>query len=146
MSGKKALWKGNSMKKSSLMAVWGIFYIICAGLGFIPEPEGAVRIFLTIISVLFFVPPAILLFDALSAGDRKTVLLLRRISAASLLVTLVLLIANFLAALSADWLGGVLHVLLALGSVPMFCSNYWVLSLFLWAVLLVASMQKRKEK
>ena len=134
------------MKKSSLMAVWGIFYIICAGLGFIPEPEGAVRIFLTIISVLFFVPPAILLFDALSAGDRKTVLLLRRISAASLLLTLLLLIANFLAALSAEWLGGVLHVLLALGSVPMFCSNYWVLSLFLWAVLLVASMQKRKEK
>ena len=54
------------MKKSSLMAVWGIFYIICAGLGFIPEPEGAVRIFLTVISVLFFVPPAILLYDAFS--------------------------------------------------------------------------------
>ena len=134
------------MKKSSLMAVWGIFYIICAGLGFIPEPEGAVRIFLTVISVLFFVPPAILLYDALSTGDRKTVLLLRRLSALSLSLTLVLLIANFLAALGASWLGTLLHILLVIGSAPMLCSNYWVLSLFLWAVLLVASCQKRKEQ
>ena len=134
------------MKKSSLMAVWGIFYIICAGLGFIPEPEGAVRIFLTVISVLFFVPPAILLYDAFAGRDRKTVLLIRRLSALSLGVTLVLLIANFLAALTSEWLGTMLHVLLAICSAPMFCSNYWILSLFLWAVLLVSSMQKWKEK
>ena len=134
------------MKKSSLMAVWGIFYIICAGVGFIPEPEGAVRIFLTVISVLFFVPPAILLYDAFSGRDRKTVLLIRRLSALSLGVTLVLLIANFLAALTSEWLGTMLHVLLAICSAPMFCSNYWILSLFLWAVLLVSSMQKWKEK
>lgn len=134
------------MKKSSLMAIWGIFYIICAGLGFIPEPEGAVRIFLTVISVLFFVPPAILLYDALIAGDRKALRRIRLLSALSLGLTLVLLIANFLTAFAADWLGGLLHVLLVLCSVPMLCSNYWVLSLFLWAALLVASMQRRKEK
>lgn len=134
------------MKKSSLMAIWGIFYIICAGLGFIPEPEGAVRIFLMVISVLFFVPPAILLYDAYLMGDRKTILLIRKLSALSLLLTLVLLIANFVAALGSPGLGGLLHVLLAIGSVPMLCSNYWVLSLFLWAVLLIASMQKRKDQ
>ena len=128
------------------MAVWGIFYIICAGLGFIPEPEGTVRIFLMVISVLFFAPPAILLYDAFSTGDRRTTLLIRRLSALSLLLTLVLLIANFLAALGSTGLGSFLHVLLVIGSVPMLCSNYWVLSLFLWAVLLIASMQKRKEK
>lgn len=134
------------MKRSSLMAIWGIFYIICAGLGFIPEPEGAVRIFLTVISVLFFVPPAILLYDAFTAGDRKTTALIRRLSTLSLLLTLVLLIANFVAALGSPGLGSFLHVLLAIGSVPMLCSNYWVLSLFLWAVLLIASMQKRKDQ
>lgn len=134
------------MKKSSLMAIWGIFYIICAGLGFIPEPEGAVRIFLTAISVLFFVPPAILLYDALAAGDRKTLRRIRLLSALSLVLTLVLLIGNFLTAFAPDWLGGLLHVLLVVCSVPMFCSNYWVLSLFLWAALLVASLQRRKEK
>ena len=134
------------MKNKSLLAIWGIFYIICAGLGFIPEPEGAVRIFLTAISVLFFVPPAILLFDAFSSGDEKTIRLIRLLSALSLALTLVLLTANFLAALGAGWLGTLLHILLVIGSVPMLCSNYWVLSLFLWAVLLVASCQKRKEQ
>lgn len=134
------------MKNKSLLAIWGIFYIICAGLGFIPEPEGAVRIFLTVISVLFFVPPAILLFDAFSAGDRKTIRLIRLLSALSLALTLVLLTANFLAALGSSWLGTLLHILLVIGTAPMLCSNYWVLSLFLWAVLLVASCQKRKEK
>ena len=134
------------MKNKSLLAIWGIFYIICAGLGFIPEPEGTVRIFLTVISILFFVPPAILLFDAFSAGDEKTIRLIRLLSALSLALTLVLLTANFLAALGASWLGTLLHILLVIGSAPMLCSNYWVLSLFLWAVLLVASLQKRKEQ
>ena len=134
------------MKNKSLLAIWGIFYIICAGLGFIPEPEGAVRIFLTAISVLFFVPPAILLFDAFSSGDKKTIRLIRLLSALSLALTLVLLTANFLAALGASWLGTLLHILLVIGTAPMLCSNYWVLSLFLWAVLLVASCQKRKEQ
>lgn len=134
------------MKNKSLLAIWGIFYIICAGLGFIPEPEGTVRIFLTVISILFFVPPAILLFDAFSAGDEKTIRLIRLLSALSLALTLVLLTANFLAALGASWLGTLLHILLVIGTAPMLCSNYWVLSLFLWAVLLVASCQKRKEQ
>ena len=133
------------MKNKSLLAIWGIFYIICAGLGFIPEPEGTVRIFLTVISILFFVPPAILLFDAFSAGDEKTIRLIRLLSALSLALTLVLLTANFLAALGSPGLGSFLHVLLVIGSAPMVCSNYWVLSLFLWAVLLVTSLQKRKE-
>lgn len=134
------------MKNKSLLAIWGIFYIICAGLGFIPEPEGAVRIFLTAISILFFVPPAILLFDGFSTGDEKTIRLIRLLSALSLALTLVLLTANFLAALGASWLGTLLHILLVIGTAPMLCSNYWVLSLFLWAVLLVASCQKRKEQ
>ena len=134
------------MKNKSLLAIWGIFYIICAGLGFIPEPEGTVRIFLTVISILFFVPPAILLFDAFSAGDEKTIRLIRLLSALSLALTLVLLTANFLAALGASWLGTLLHILLVIGTAPILCSNYWVLSLFLWAVLLVASCQKRKEQ
>lgn len=134
------------MKKSTLTAIWGIFYIICAGLGFIPEPAGAVRVFLMVISLLFFVPPAILLYDGITAGDRKTVRLIRLLSAASLGATLALLIGSFLTAMAGDTLGGVLHVLLGICSVPMFCSNYWALSLFLWAALLMASFQKGKEK
>lgn len=134
------------MKRSSLYAVWGISYIICAGLGFIPEPEGGVRILLTALSVLFFVPPAILLYDAVQARDQRTVRQIRLLSALSLGVTLVLLIASILTAVSPDWIGNLMHVLLAIFSTPMFCSNYWVLSLFGWAALLVASMGKKSHK
>ena len=31
------------MKKKSLFALWGGLFLLCAGLGFIPEPAGAVR-------------------------------------------------------------------------------------------------------
>ena len=49
------------MKKSTLLLIWGILYIICAGLGFIPEPQGMVRAMLFLVSLLFFLPPAVLL-------------------------------------------------------------------------------------
>ena len=49
------------MKKSTLCVLWGIFYIICAGLGFIQEPQGLARALLFLCAVLFFVPPALLL-------------------------------------------------------------------------------------
>ena len=48
------------MKKKSLFALWGGLFLLCAGLGFIPEPAGAVRWVLTGGSILFFLPPAML--------------------------------------------------------------------------------------
>lgn len=134
------------MKKSSLLALWGILYIICAGLGFIPEPEGGVRVLLLVISLLFFLPPAMVLRDAIRRGDKKTVRLIRLLSAASLGITLLLIILSILTAASGDAVGSVLNVLLVVLSAPMFCSNYWALSLFLWAALLTASFTAKKKE
>lgn len=132
------------MKRSTLWLLWGVFYIICAGLGFIPEPSGMVRAMLFLLALLFFVPPAVLLHEARRAADRETLRRLRRIAAASLGLTLALLIGNILAALGGTALDTPLHIALGLVSAPMFCSNYWVVSLFLWAVLLMASFVKKK--
>lgn len=134
------------MKKSSLLALWGILYIICAGLGFIPEPEGGVRVLLLVISLLFFLPPAMVLRDAIRRGDKKTVRLIRLLSAASLGITLLLIILSILTAASGEALGSMLNVLLVVLSAPMFCSNYWALSLFLWAALLTASFTAKKKE
>ena len=134
-----------SMKKSSLLALWGILYIICAGLGFIPEPESGIRVLLLVISLLFFVPPAMVLYDASRCGDRKTIRLIRLLSAASLVVTLLLMILSILTATSGEAVGAALHVLLVVLSAPMLCSNYWALSLFLWAALLMASFTGKKK-
>lgn len=130
------------MKKSTLLLIWGISYIICAGLGFIPEPQGAVRAMLFLVSLLFFLPPAVLLYHGKTQGDKDAVRLVRGLSAASLGLTLVGLCGNILAALGGNELGDIMHILLGLVSTPMFCSNFWAVPLFLWAVLLITSFKK----
>lgn len=128
------------MKRSHLFGLWAVLYIICAGLGFIPQPAEKVRGMLLAVSVLFFVPPGVLLYDGWK--DRRMKRLLAAIAGSSLLLTVVLLSANILSAFGAAWVGNLCHVLLGLVSVPMYCSNYWAVPLFLWAVLLLAAMKK----
>ena len=129
------------MNKKILFAIWGVLFLLCAGLGFIPEPQGAAKGLMTALSVLFFVPPAVLLYRC----DRDTSLLIRNLSLLSLGVTLVTLILNFILAVSSEFLGTVLHYILVVVSAPMICSGYWVLSLFLWACLLMASLKMQKK-
>jgi hypothetical protein len=40
----------------------------------------------------------------------------------------------------------VLYVLLAMFTAPMICGQSWVLSLFLWACLLMLSLPEKKSK
>ena len=131
------------MTKRTLFSIWAILFALCAALGFIPEPSVFFAYLMTVLSVLFFVPPAALLRQAKKNGDTAIVKLLRNLSALSLLLTLVLLIANFLTALSSEFLGNVLHYILTIVSTPMMASRYWVLSLFLWSCLLMYSLKKK---
>ena len=134
------------MKNSHLFALWAVLFIICAGLGFIPEPTGIVRVLLTLVSLAFFVPPAVLLYRAGKAEDKYTLQLIRNFSFLSLALTLVTLVANVLSALSSTVLGNILYYLLVILSSPMICSGSWALSLFLWACLLMVSLQQLKKK
>ena len=127
------------MKQITLYALWAVFFILCAGLGFIPEPEGTLRFVLTFVSLLFFLPPALLLLHAGNQQDADTAKLIRNLAALSLGLTLVLLILNFFTAFGSEALGRVLHYVLVIVSSPMICSGHWAMSLFLWACLLMAS-------
>ena len=71
-------------------------------------------------------------------------MLVRNLCALSLGLTLLLLIVNFMTALSSEFLGTVVYGILTVVSAPMICSGYWVLSLFLWACLLMVSLKKSK--
>ena len=133
------------MKKSTLYALWAGLFIICAGLGFIPEPRGAARIVLTAVSLLFFVPPVWLLYGAAKEHDTHTLQLVRNFSALSLGLTLLMLVVNVLSVLRSQLLGNILYYMLVILSSPMVCSGYWALSLFLWACLLVYSLQQLKK-
>lgn len=134
------------MTKKSLYSLWGVLFIICAALGFIPIPNPGVQVVMRVLSILFFLPPAVLLWQAAKQSDRDTLKLLRNLSLGSLGLTLILLILNVLCAVASETLGNILHAILIIISCPMVCSGYWVLSLFLWACLLMASLQLLSKK
>ena len=130
------------MNKTSFYTVWAGIYILCAGLSFIPEPTGFLKFLMIALSLAFFIPPACLLYRAKQEGDKFTVKLVRNLSLASLSLTVLVLIVNLLTFMAPEAVGNFLYVLLVLVSVPMVCSQYWVLGLFCWACLLMVSLKK----
>ena len=76
------------MGKTILHTLWAAFYILCACLGFIQERSPSLQALLTCIALLFFLPPAVLLYQAGRKKDKKELTLLRNLSAASLGLTL----------------------------------------------------------
>ena len=127
------------MKSQFLYALWGALFILCAGLGFIPEPAGVLRVLLTGLSILFFLPPAVLVWKGRREKDRQTLMLVRNLSIVSLGLSVGLIIANFLIAFRSELLGDILHGVLVVVSSPMICSGHWAMSLFFWACLLISS-------
>ena len=130
------------MPKKLLFILWAVLFALCAALGFLPEPEGALQILL---SLLFFLPPLILIWQARQKKDRLTLALLRNLSLLSLGITLIALIANFLAFSAGETLGRILYFFLVIVSTPMICSGYWVLSLFLWAFVMFFAISSLKS-
>ena len=134
------------MKKSYLFALWGGLFTLCAVLGFIPAPGRALQILMTLLSVAFFIPGALLLHLAKLHKDRNLALLVRNLAAASLGLTALLIIANIFTALSGQVLGNIMHNILVIVSSPMVCSGYWALSLFLWACRMIGAIKLLKVK
>lgn len=133
------------MTEKKLYMLWGVLFILCAALGFIPEPEGLLKALLVLVSILFFVPGGWLLYLAVKSRNAESFLHIRLISMVSLGGTLVLLVLNFLSAAATEAAGSFLYGLLVVVSSPMVCSQYWVVSLFLWACLLTASISFAKK-
>lgn len=126
------------MKQRTLYTIWGVLFILCGALGFLSQKHAV----LTVISVLFFIPGVLILIDCYKQKDKKALLRLRYVSLGSLILTLAVLALSFASAQGSETLGNVLHYVLGVVSVPMYCSGVWVLSLFLWACLFVASFPK----
>ncbi|MBO5129280.1 MAG: hypothetical protein J6B95_02910 [Oscillospiraceae bacterium] len=134
------------MNQKSCFALWGGMFALCAGLGFIAEPVGLLKALMVLLSLGFFVPGFLLLRDARRRGDRNTLALIRNLAALSLLTTLILLIANFLSVMAGEILGSILYYVLIIVSAPMICGQYWAVSLFLWACLMIAAGRYLKHK
>lgn len=130
------------MKKLLLYSLWGCLFVLCVGLGTIQVTDTLVKTALLLIGVVFFVPGAILLYDAKTTGDRKGILTIRWISITSLTLTLGALLAFLLTSSRGIEAADVLFEVLILVSSPMICSQYWLVSLFLWSCLLSATFIK----
>ena len=126
------------MSKKNLFALWGGLFVLCAGLGMIPEPRGGLKALMTVLSLVFFLPPALLLRQR----DRQTLKILRNFAIASLGLTVLGLMANFMSLMAPEAVGNVLYGMLVIVSTPMVCSGYWLLSLFCWALLLMAALRE----
>ena len=133
------------MKEKTLYGIWLFLFILCAGLGFIPDPVGFGKAILVMLSILFFLPGILLLVKATRTEDRKTVLRIRRLSATSLMLTLAFLVANVFSVNAPDIVGDILYGILTVVSAPMICSQFWFLSMFLWACLLIGSLSRPKK-
>lgn len=129
-------------KELILYAIWLCLYILCVGLGTVDQMEGIGKVFFILTALIFFIPGIILLVMGIREKNKKTVLRVRMIAVCSLVLTVVLFCVNIVAA-AAGRVSPVLHDLLNLVSAPMFCSQYWVISLFGWASLLSASFMKK---
>ena len=129
------------MKKSTLFALWGGLYILCAAVGFIQFPAPYVKILSRLLALVSFVPPARLLYLGSHSKDIATVKLIRNLCALSLLLTLALLVITIMSAAGPVLLGNLLNSILIIVSSPMMACGNWALSLFLWACLLMASLQ-----
>ena len=134
------------MKDGKLYALWGVLYILCGLLGFIREPNGFVMAVLVLLAVGFFIPGAVLLYRGYREQNPGKIKVIRNISLSWLVMTLVLLIANFLTAGAAEITGDLLYGFLVILSAPMYCGQFWDMSLFLWACLLMASLSCLKKR
>ena len=134
------------MNKKLLFTLWGVLFGICAGFGLIGQPGTAVRILGYLLAFGFFGVGGFILWQANGAKDLATITRIRNLSLASLILTAILLISNFLSVFASEGLGNFLHYVLVIVSSPMSCAPSWAVSLFLWACLMVVSQNLIKAK
>ena len=134
------------MNKKLLFTLWGALFALCAGLGFVAQPGAALNILMHLLSLGFFALGGWILWQAGKQKDMAAVALIRGLSVASLVVTLVMLVVNFLSVFTSQWVGNLLHSMLVVVSSPMFCAPSWAMSLFLWACLMVVSHNMLNKK
>ena len=137
------------MKKTTLYLLYGLWaclYIICVGMGSLTERSTALSVVLTVLSLLFFVPPFLLLWKGYQAKDQKALKTVRIVSLLSLVLTLSLVVLNILTVLSGETVGQLLNDILLVVSAPMFCCYIRGVSIFLWACLFVSSFPRMWKK
>ena len=133
------------VKKSYVYIAWGVLYAICVGLSFVAPESGFEKALLVLCGLIFFLPPAYLLWRAGKENCRKTLLILRLLSIGVLALSTALLMLNMLSVYWSPRTGLVLYVLLVMFAPPVGCIQSWALSLFLWACVLMVTIRPGRK-
>ena len=134
------------MKFKNVWLSWLYLFVLCAVLGFIPQATGFFKVLFVLIAVGFFVPGFVLLVKADHRDDVRTIGLVRNIAIVALIVTTVLIMLNFMSATMSKAWGDVLYVMLVVFASPLVAGQYWVLTLFGWACLMIYGITLLKKE
>ena len=133
-------------KAKKLWIIWAAAYVLCTVCAFFPVSQGALSGLFLLLSLGFFVPPGLLIYEAVQRKNYNTLKLIRTLSLISLGLTLLTILLNFVSIQASDAWGLVLYWLLILVSTPMICSQVWVVGLFGWACLLMVCLKYLKKR
>ena len=141
------------LDKYMLAAIWIGMFILCAVLGFLPPQTGGNKWLLAILAILFFLPPALLVYLGWTQKDGKLLKILQRISVIVVSSTVTILVINLLSVAlilvmpekAALMVGDILYYLLIIVSTPMICGQFWGIGLIGWVVLLWCCVFMGKE-
>lgn len=130
------------MKEKILYLFWLAMYIICVGMGTILERNIIIHILLMVLALAFYIPGLLLVIEGIKQNDPKILLRVRIVCICSLVLSLILIVANIASVYASSSVGNVLNQVLLIVATPMHCCYYRFISLFLWACLLIGTMPR----
>ena len=136
------------MKKltyKALYIAWAAMFLLTAvlGLAFPAVEAGALRWMLTALSVLFFLPPWLVVVKAKSEAHPWHLRMVRTLGLLSVVLTLLMLCLNLRSVGLGEFAGMALNAALTVISAPLVCSNFFALPLFLWGMLIMGTFGKK---
>ena len=136
------------MKKltyKTLYIAWAAMFLLTAvlGLAFPAVEAGALRWVLMAVSVLFFLPPWLVVAKAKAEAHPWHLRMVRTLGILSVVLTLLMLCLNLRSVGLGEFAGMALNAALTVISAPLVCSNFFALPLFLWGMLIMGTFGKK---
>lgn len=123
--------------------LWAVLFGVTAAMGFTPAPEkGMQEALYMLMAGVVFLPAWMILIRANKEKNTKHKKIVRNLCIASIAGTTTLMALNVMSAGWSESVGNALYAALVIVSAPMVCGQNYMLSLFMWGFLLMASVSK----
>ena len=135
----------NNLRYRTLYILWAVLFVLTAVLGLAVTPKTVgVRLAMQLAAAVFFLPPWLILTKAKAESSAHHRNLIRLLAAAALVLAMVMICLNIVAVHWSEGAAAAINIVTTVVTAPMVCGDAYVLSLFLWATLLVGSFGQKK--